>query len=92
MEDGAYCAAAWAGGQKQIDIARSMGMKHSSTVCLAIGKFVDEWSGTLVRSASLDLYPNRRSLGRGQICDRERKALVPLALVRFIAARQAPRC
>jgi hypothetical protein len=99
MEDGAYCAAAWAGGQKQIDIARSMGMKHSSAVCVAIGKFLDEWSGQRVRHMELlECYEQEPwEVARGlrpihktvQVCGDDRKRLVAQALARFSAERRS---
>lgn len=71
--DAAYCAAAWASGQTQKSLAATFGYKHSAPVCIAIGVFLDKYSGRNVTDGSYYAGADGR------------KALVPAALAQFRA-------
>jgi len=71
--DAAYCAAAWASGEKQRSLALTLGYNTAGIVSLAIAKFLDKYSG----------LPRR--MGFPELTGDERKTLVPAALEQFKA-------
>lgn len=85
MADAAYCAAAWASGEKQKDLAVLFGLRTPTMVSLAIRAFLNAY-------AADGVPPVTRYLPRGNrgdvmfdrcIYQDERKALIPGALARF---------
>lgn len=67
--DAAYCAAAWASGEKLRSLAATFGYNTRGVISSAISGFLSEYSGN----------------GRigPHVIGNERKALVPAALARF---------
>jgi hypothetical protein len=80
-EDAAYAAAAWASGVKQLEIARQFGKRTPAPVCIAIGQFLDRYSGFRVR------YSTGGFRNSPCLTDAARKALVPQSLAAFKVAR-----
>ena len=84
-EDAAYCAAAWASGETQKSLAKIFGYKGTSTICFAIGDFLDRFSGTTVRYYSHSNHCHAPAI----LTSDQRKQLVPEALKRFIEFRSS---
>jgi hypothetical protein len=80
-EDAAYAAAAWASGLTQRQIARQFGKRTSASICIAIGQFLDHYSGVQVR------YSTGGFLNSPCLTAAARKALVPQSLAAFKVAR-----
>jgi hypothetical protein len=87
-EDAAYCAAAWASGEKQKSLAATFGLK-TPTICLAIRAFLNAYAapdalqmaGYQPKERSGDILYDRCIYGD------ERKSLVPGALRAFQRSR-----
>ena len=82
-QDACYAAAAWASGTRQRELARQFGHFGSgggSMICLAIGRFVDKYSGVRV---------TYRPVGNGwtQTVGVARKALVRGAVENYLRLR-----
>ena len=75
MEDAAYCAAAWASGETQKSLGETLGCRNTK-VCIAIGDFLDAFSGQMVTYSTGPFSPS------GLVFE-DRKALVPLAISRY---------
>lgn len=90
MTDAAYCAAAWASGTKQKDLAGLFGLKTPVQICLAIREFLNTYASPDVM-ATLGNHrwapPTGDVLFDRLIYGNERKALIPGALARFRQAR-----
>jgi hypothetical protein len=90
MEDAAYCAAAWASGEKQKDLAVLFGFKSPVPICVAIRAFLNAYASP---EAMALLGVHRWAPPTGDILfDRliygdERKSLVPGALRAFQRSR-----
>jgi hypothetical protein len=88
-EDAAYCAAAWASGEKQKDLAPLFGLKTTTPISLAIRAFLNAY----VAPDALQATRYRPDTNRGDLMfDRciygdERKSLVPGALRAFQRSR-----
>lgn len=89
MADAAYCAAAWASGEKQKDLAVQFGLK-TPEICLAIRAFLNAYASPDAM-AMLGVHQWTRPTG-DLLFDRliygnERKSLVPGALQAFQRSR-----
>ncbi len=72
-QDAAYCAAAWAGGTSQKELARQFGYKTAAPVCVAIERFVSKY-GSSARPEYRVKHGTVLEFGTA------RKALVPEAI------------
>ena len=80
MEDAAYCAAAWASGETQKSLGETLGCRNTK-VCIAIGDFLDAFSGQRVTYSTAQFAPAGFAVG-------DRKALVPVAIGRYLRWRK----
>lgn len=85
MTDAAYCAAAWASGTKQKDLAGLFGLKTPVQICLAIREFLNTYASPDAMAAHWQrrVHPTGDRLRDSFIYGNERKALIPGALARF---------
>jgi len=90
MTDAAYCAAAWASGTKQKDLAALFGFKQSPPVCVAIREFLNAYAepAAMAEHWQRRVHPTGDRLRDSFIYGNERKALIPGALARFRQARR----
>jgi hypothetical protein len=90
MEDAAYCAAAWASGEKQKSLAATFGMKSPVMICLAIREFLAVYADPAAippPPVCAWLPPTGNTMIDARIYGPERKALVPYALRAFQRSR-----
>lgn len=89
MEDAAYCAAAWASGTRQKDLAALFGLKRSPSICVAIRQFLNAYADQTAMPTHWQrgIHPTGDWLRAGCVYGDARKALVAGALRAFQRSR-----